>query len=66
MDVYSDLSYHLLASFGWKIYYGVEDSKFNMMAGTNWIPNHVWRGFDEEKLVHSHVLIVSWEFLLWR
>ena len=59
MDVYSDLSYHLLASFGWRIYHGVEGSKFNVVDGTDRIPSHVQKGLDEEKRVHSSVLVIS-------
>ena len=28
MNIYSDLSYHLLSSFEWKLFHGVEGSKF--------------------------------------
>ena len=59
MDVYSDMSYHLLASFGWKIYHSVEGSKFNVMDVTDLFPSHVQRGFDKEKIVYSYVIIVS-------
>ena len=58
VDVYSDLSYHLLASFRWRIYHGVEGSKFNVVDGTDWIPTHVQRGLDEVKIV------VSWSVLM--
>ena len=34
-DVYSDLYYHLLASFGWIIYQGVEVIKFTVVDGTD-------------------------------
>ena len=53
MDVYSDLSYHLLESFGWIIYHGLEGRNFHVVDGTDWIPSHVWRGLDEEKIVAS-------------
>ena len=50
MDVYSDISYHLLASFLWIIYHGVEGSKFNVVGVIDWIPRRVQRGLDEENL----------------
>ena len=48
MIIYSDLTYHLLESFINIIYHGGEDSKFNVVDGTDWISSHVWRGLDEE------------------
>ena len=57
VDVYSDLSYQLLMYFGWRMYYGVEGSEFNVVNGTDWIPSHVRRDFDEEKLVRLSVLV---------
>ena len=59
MYVYSNLSYHLLASFVCRIYHDVEGSNFNVMDVTDCIPSHMRRGFEEEKLVHSSVLVVS-------
>ena len=59
MEVYSYLSYHLLAYFGWRVYHSVEDSEFIVMYGNDSIPIHVRRVLDEEKHVYSSVLIVS-------
>ena len=65
VDVYSALSYHLLVSFGWRRYHGVECSKLNVVDVTYWIPSHVWRGFDEEKITFSRaVLIRQYQFLV--
>ena len=30
VDIYSDISYHLLLSFKWILYHGVEGSKFDL------------------------------------
>ena len=35
MDVYGDLSYHILSSFGWISYHGVESIKFNVADETD-------------------------------
>ena len=66
MNVYCDLSYHLLAYFGWIMYHGVEGSNFNVVGVTNWIPRHVQRCFDEEKLFCWSVLVISWSVLIRR
>ena len=58
MDVESDTSYHLLASFG------VEGSNFTVVYGNDWIPIHVRRGLDGEKLVYLSVIVVSWAVLM--
>ena len=34
VDDYSDQYYHLLASFGWRVYHGVEGSRFTIVDGT--------------------------------
>ena len=57
MDVDSNLSYHLLASFVCRIYHDVEGSNFNVMDVTDCIPSHMRRGFEEEKLVHRLCLL---------
>ena len=63
MDVNSDLSYHLLLSFRWRIYHGVEGSKFNVVDRTDWIPIHVRRGLDGEKIViYRAVLMRQYQF----
>ena len=66
VDVYNDLSYHLLASFGWIIYHGVEGSYFNVVYGTDLTTSHMWRGYDEVKLERSSVLVVSRAVLMRR
>ena len=48
------------------MYHGVEGSKFTVVNGTDWIPTHVNRGFDEEKIVRSLVLVVSQVVLMRR
>ena len=35
VDVYSDMSYYLLASFGWRIYHGVYFSNLDVVYGTD-------------------------------
>ena len=30
-DIYSDISYHLFSSFEWRIYHGMQSSKFNVV-----------------------------------
>ena len=53
MDFYSYPSYHVLASFGWRIYLGVEGIKLTVVDGTDWIPSHVWRVFLHRKTFAS-------------
>ena len=53
VDVYSDLSYQLLASFGWIIYHGVEGSKFNVVDENDLITRPVRRGLYKEKRCFS-------------
>ena len=48
MGFYSDLSYHFLAYFEWKIYHGVEGCNFNVVDGTGWILGNIWRGLYQE------------------
>ena len=66
MNIYSDLCYHFLAYFGWKIYHGVEGNNFNVVDDPDLITSTVQRFFDEEKVVCSSVLVVSRAVLMRR
>ena len=59
VDIYSDISYHLFTFFGWRIHHGEEGSNFTVVYGNDWIPIHVRRGLDGEKLVYLSVIVVS-------
>ena len=54
MDIYSDIYYHLLLSFGWRLYYCMEGIKFQCdilggggIEGIGWIPRHDRRWLHE-------------------
>ena len=73
VDIYIDLSDHLLSSFEWRLFHGVGGSRFNAVdqlegesEGTDLIPRHVYMGLDEENIVYSPVFVVYQAVLIRR